>query len=157
MTDFKQLWIFWTEFHGSQPVSNFTEIRPVGAAPVLGDRRTDGRAYMTKRIGTFCDCSNAPENRQNVSYFRSNTDIETGKRYPKVHASRRAVRQCVEIWIDFPCTVVASLYLATKYGATGVWSHCLMQLLKRLRHCHHGWFDYAVKLGLVFDFNEFGH
>jgi hypothetical protein len=34
-------------------VSNFTTVRPVGAALMHVDRRTDGRTYVTKLIGAF--------------------------------------------------------------------------------------------------------
>jgi len=39
--DCNQIWIFSTDFHRSTPLSNFTEIRPVGAGLIHADGRTD--------------------------------------------------------------------------------------------------------------------
>ena len=48
-------------------VSNFTTIRPVGAALMHVDRRTDGRTYVTKLIGAFrCLCE--LDQKQKCSY-----------------------------------------------------------------------------------------
>jgi len=41
LPDFNQIWMFSTDFRESPQISNFTEIRPVGAALVCADRWTD--------------------------------------------------------------------------------------------------------------------
>jgi len=43
-------------------VSNFREIRPIGAALTHADRRTDRKKDMTKLKGAFCDYAKEPKN-----------------------------------------------------------------------------------------------
>lgn len=57
LSDFDQIWIFSSDFSYKAPISNFTEIRLRGVALVYTDRRTG----MTKLIGSFSDCANAPK------------------------------------------------------------------------------------------------
>ena len=47
LSDFNKIWSFPTDFLES-PISNFTEIGPVGAALTHADRRTDGRIDKRK-------------------------------------------------------------------------------------------------------------
>jgi len=48
---------------------NFIKIRPVGAALMYGDRRTD----MTKIMGAFRNYANAPEYKFPVSLIKTTT------------------------------------------------------------------------------------
>ena len=52
-----KIWVFSTDFLKA-PLSNFTKIRPVGAALIYADRRVD----MTKLIGAFHYFTKAPKN-----------------------------------------------------------------------------------------------
>jgi hypothetical protein len=47
------------------PVGNFKEIRPVGAALLHADGRTEGRINMTKVTGAFCDYANTHKTEEN--------------------------------------------------------------------------------------------
>ena len=40
--DFNRIWGFWTDFHRSTQVRNFTEIRRLGFALIRADRQTEG-------------------------------------------------------------------------------------------------------------------
>ena len=51
------------------PISNFTKVRPVGAALIHEDRRTD----MTKVTGAFRDFANAPKNATQLKCAQSVT------------------------------------------------------------------------------------
>jgi hypothetical protein len=42
LPDFKQIWIFMTDFHKKPPISNLTEILPMGAALILGTDKKVG-------------------------------------------------------------------------------------------------------------------
>jgi hypothetical protein len=58
LPDYNQIWDFSTDFNKNFAVSNFTEIRPVEAALIHADRRTD----IEKQIGAFYNYAGAPEN-----------------------------------------------------------------------------------------------
>jgi hypothetical protein len=53
---FNQRWIIRTDFHKIQSVPNFTDIRPVETTLI----HAEGRMDMTKPIGIFRDCADAP-------------------------------------------------------------------------------------------------
>jgi hypothetical protein len=59
--DFNQIWIFWKDFHKKSRMSNFTEIRPVGAA-----LQTDGRTDTTKLAGAIPDYATAPKENNEI-------------------------------------------------------------------------------------------
>jgi len=56
-------------FLWTSQVGNFMEIRPVGAAPIHADGRTDGQKErqlnMTKITDAFCDFANAHKTEEN--------------------------------------------------------------------------------------------
>ena len=56
-SDYNQIWCFTTDFHKSPPppVPNFIEIRPVGAALIYADRRTDGHDEANMRFSRLCE------------------------------------------------------------------------------------------------------
>ena len=56
--DSKHVLNFSTNVSKKYPISNFTEILPLGAALIRENKMTD----MGKVIGTFCDYANAPKN-----------------------------------------------------------------------------------------------
>jgi hypothetical protein len=58
LPDFNEIWTFLGRFSYNSPISNFTAIRPVGAALMYAGTRT-GR---TKLEGAFHNYTNAPNN-----------------------------------------------------------------------------------------------
>jgi hypothetical protein len=65
LSDFKDAWIFSTDFRKKLQISNFMKIRPVGAELFHADRRTD----MMKLIVTFRNFANASEKSKIVSAY----------------------------------------------------------------------------------------
>lgn len=57
--DFKQSFVSLDRFSWKSPIPNFKEIRPVWAALIHMDRRTNRRMEMTKRIDAVPDYANA--------------------------------------------------------------------------------------------------
>ena len=55
LLDFNETWTLLTDFFFSEntEISNFMEIRPVGAEMFRADGRTDGQTDMTKLIDAF--------------------------------------------------------------------------------------------------------
>jgi len=51
---------FFNRFSSTSPISNFTEMHPVGAALIRTDRWTDKQLDMMKLIGVFCKYSKVP-------------------------------------------------------------------------------------------------
>ena len=49
-------------FSKTSQISDFIKIRQVGAELFYADRRTDGRADLTKLIAAFRNSANTPEN-----------------------------------------------------------------------------------------------
>jgi hypothetical protein len=52
-------------------MSNFTEIRPVGAAIIHAGGRTERGKYMTNLIGAFHDYANAPKTVQTAQHVNA--------------------------------------------------------------------------------------
>ena len=49
-------------YNSKFPISVFVIVRPVGAALIYADRRTDGRTVMTDLIGALTSYANATQN-----------------------------------------------------------------------------------------------
>jgi hypothetical protein len=71
VSDCKQHFASLGRFSLKSPIPNFKEIRPVWAALIHADRRTDRRTEMTKIIHAFSDYANTTRMRTEITNFSS--------------------------------------------------------------------------------------